>query len=123
MSSPTKSISVEEVSYDEFDFDESCDEYDRESLNSLETHFLYNDIKRDSLRSRSGTRNFCINPIFEGECQNDNKHEEQQRDSHKNEGKDLNGHSNHKNEFMNKCISSVAENVFLSLGKLRESSN
>lgn len=36
-----------------------------EAINQLERHTLHGNVKRDSFRSRSGTKNFVLNPIFD----------------------------------------------------------
>lgn len=36
-----------------------------EVINQLERHSLHGNLKRDSFRSRSGTKNFVLNPIFD----------------------------------------------------------
>lgn len=36
-----------------------------ESLKQLESQMLYSDLRRESFRARAGTRNFCLNPLFE----------------------------------------------------------
>lgn len=35
------------------------------SLKQLESQMLYGDLRRESFRARAGTRNFCLNPLFE----------------------------------------------------------
>lgn len=37
----------------------------REILKQLESQMLHDDLKRESFRARTGTRNFCLNPLFE----------------------------------------------------------
>lgn len=43
-----------------------------EVINQLERHSLHGNVRRDSFRSRTGTKNFVLNPIFderfESEC-------------------------------------------------------
>lgn len=34
-------------------------------INQLERHSLHSNVRRDSFRSRSGTKNFVLNPIFD----------------------------------------------------------
>lgn len=36
-----------------------------EVINQLERHSLHGNLRRDSFRSRSGTKNFVLNPIFD----------------------------------------------------------
>lgn len=36
-------------------------------LSQLERHILHNDLRRNSFRSRSGLRNFALNPIFDND--------------------------------------------------------
>lgn len=37
----------------------------KEIVRQLESQMLHSDLKRDSFRARNGTRNFCLNPLFE----------------------------------------------------------
>lgn len=37
----------------------------KEILKQLESRMLHSDLKRESFRARNGTRNFCLNPLFE----------------------------------------------------------
>lgn len=37
----------------------------REILKQLESQMLHADLKRESFRARTGTKNFCLNPLFE----------------------------------------------------------
>lgn len=37
----------------------------KEILRQLESQMLHSDLKRESFRARNGTRNFCLNPLFE----------------------------------------------------------
>lgn len=37
----------------------------KEILKQLESQMLYSDLKRESFRARNGTKNFCLNPLFE----------------------------------------------------------
>lgn len=46
-----------------------------EVINQLERHSLHGNLKRDSFRSRNGTKNFVLNPIFDErfECEGDDE--------------------------------------------------
>lgn len=37
----------------------------KEILKQLESQMLHADLKRESFRARNGTKNFCLNPLFE----------------------------------------------------------
>lgn len=37
----------------------------KEILKQLESQMLHSDLKRESFRARNGTKNFCLNPLFE----------------------------------------------------------
>lgn len=37
----------------------------KEILKQLESQMLHADLKRESFRARTGTKNFCLNPLFE----------------------------------------------------------
>jgi hypothetical protein len=37
----------------------------KEILKQLESQMLHGDLKRESFRARTGTNNFCLNPLFE----------------------------------------------------------
>lgn len=37
----------------------------KEILKQLESQMLHTDLKRESFRARTGTKNFCLNPLFE----------------------------------------------------------
>lgn len=37
----------------------------KDILRQLESQMLHADLKRESFRARTGTRNFCLNPLFE----------------------------------------------------------
>lgn len=37
----------------------------KEIMKQLEEKMLHNDLKRESFRARTGTSNFCLNPLFE----------------------------------------------------------
>lgn len=37
----------------------------KEILKQLESQMLHSDLKRESFRARTGTKNFCLNPLFE----------------------------------------------------------
>lgn len=42
-----------------------------EVINQLERHSLHGNIRRDSFRSRNGTKNFVLNPIFDERFESD----------------------------------------------------
>lgn len=37
----------------------------KEIIKQLESQMLHSDLKRESFRARTGTKNFCLNPLFE----------------------------------------------------------
>lgn len=45
--------------------DSSEPDLPKEILKQLESQMLHSDLKRESFRARNGTRNFCLNPLFE----------------------------------------------------------
>jgi hypothetical protein len=92
----------------------------KEILKQLESQMLLGDLKRESFRARSGTNNFCLNPLFE-------------------EGFPLNSNENNENtvgkslpaitlkSFANSVGSldeikgTCVENIFMDLNKVRRS--
>lgn len=88
----------------------------KEIMKQLEEKMLHNDLKRESFRARTGTSNFCLNPLFE-----------EDRSSIPNESKDIQkpketlpqelSHNYSNEDSKSNCV----ENIFLDLNKVRRS--
>lgn len=58
--------SVRSMTTDGFEFRSNSNfELPSEVINQLERHSLHGNLRRDSFRSRNGTKNFVLNPIFD----------------------------------------------------------
>lgn len=56
---------VSMTSRDSLDSSERNFSIPKDILRQLESQMLHADLKRESFRARSGTRNFCLNPLYE----------------------------------------------------------
>ncbi|CAO1391538.1 unnamed protein product [Diamesa hyperborea] len=84
----------------------------KEIMKQLEEKMLHNDLKRESFRARTGTSNFCLNPLFE-----------EDRSSLSNESKEIQkpketlpqelSHKYSNEDSKSNCV----ENIFLDLNK------
>lgn len=95
----------------------------KDILRELELQMLHGDLKRDSFRARSGTRNFCLNPLFEegfamktNGLENESNYEKESFDIHQPKTFPSTTSSlSSLDEMKSKCV----ENIFLDLLKVR----
>lgn len=97
----------------------------REILRQLESQMLHADLKRESFRARTGTRNFCLNPLFEegfppqsNNCEHNQDFEEKSHYAQRAETLPSTASSVCSlDEIKANCV----ENIFLDLNKVRRS--
>jgi hypothetical protein len=98
----------------------------REVLKQLESQMLHADLKRESFRARTGTRNFCLNPLFEegfapqsNNCENNQNFEEKSHYAQRAETlPSAAGSVSSLDDIKANCV----ENIFMDLNKVRSSS-
>lgn len=100
-------------------------------LKDLESQMLYGDLRRESFQARSGTKNFCLNPLFEEgvptevETQIDNRNVDESENLFK--GVSLSS-SCSRSSRVSECSSdefrvNCVEEIFVELSKIRRSAS
>lgn len=97
----------------------------REIMRQLESQMLHADLKRESFRARTGTRNFCLNPLFEegfafqsSDTDNESKFEVKSHEAQRSNTLPSTASSiSSLDELKANCV----ENIFMDLNKVRRS--
>lgn len=97
----------------------------KEVMRQLESQMLHADLKRESFRARTGTRNFCLNPLFEegfgfklNDAENESNSETKSHEAHRVETlPSITSSVSSLDEIRANCV----ENIFMNLSNVRRS--
>jgi hypothetical protein len=92
-----------------------------EIVRQLESQMLHSDLKRESFRARSGTKNFCLNPLFEEGFVNQSNEIEIKLENINKKAQELPSTTTNSLSSLDEIKANCVENIFMDLNKVRRS--